>query len=82
MVLRDEFERLGVPEHLLAQVIWAELDPGEYSNAEMIALGRRLFPDGIHEMIEDRLGRRPATPQERPGPQSVHNLMLRLRRSG
>ena len=82
MVLRDEFQRLGVPDHMLAQVIWAEMEDRDYTPADLIALARRLFPDGIHAMIEGQFGQANAPIPLRLSPQALQNAGLRLRRSG
>ena len=82
MVLRDEFQRLGVPDHMLAQVIWAEMEDRDYTPADLIALARRLFPDGIHAMIEGQFGQANAPIPLRLSPQALQKAGLRLRRSG
>lgn len=51
MGLRDEFARLGVPDHLLAQVLWEDLANTTYAPQQLIELARRLFPDGVHEQV-------------------------------
>jgi hypothetical protein len=79
MGLRDEFERLGVPDHLLAQIIWAEFDDTAYTAKELVGLARRLFSDGIPEQVEAAL--QPARGTRLQVREPVHDLRDRLARA-
>jgi hypothetical protein len=56
MDLRHELACLGVPDHVLAQVIWADLEDRDRTPKELLDLARRLLPASACEIVADRLG--------------------------
>jgi hypothetical protein len=74
MSLRDEFMDLGVPDDLLAQVIWAEFEDVAYSPRQLVDLARRLFPDDVHTQVEKALCSTPPARRVRDLQQSLTRL--------